>query len=111
MLISHGNPTADSFEGVVVDYATRWLRIALPNSTAGHVRGPGWRLDLFANTVAHERSCLALSRFAAPATGGSGSDHDAIATRAATAGGGDDGGSDLWRVLSGAISAGEFAYR
>lgn len=44
-----------SVEGVVMDYSTRWIRVALPAESAGQVRGSPWRLDQYGNTTAHER--------------------------------------------------------
>jgi hypothetical protein len=35
-----------AYEGVVLDYSGRWLRVALPSSVAGAVQGAGWRVDL-----------------------------------------------------------------
>jgi hypothetical protein len=35
-------------------------------------QGPGWRLDLYANTIAHERAKAALRRYAAAAAESSG---------------------------------------
>jgi hypothetical protein len=76
----------------------------LPNQIAQHVRGPGWRLDLFANTIAHERAKAALSCFAAPALGGGkaegGSSGDPEAGGRKWAGTGAPG-EGLWRALSG----------
>ncbi|KAI8470873.1 MAG: putative DNA helicase [Monoraphidium minutum] len=114
VLISKGEPGEESLEGVVVDYSTRWLRVALPTQVAEHVRGSGWRLDLYANTIAHERAQAALRCFAAPAGGGgSGS------SSKGGGGGGPDAESDgrkwagpgapgegLWRALSGSLTAG-----
>ncbi len=37
--------------------------MALPMQSASAVAGGGWRVDLFANTVAHERSRAAVARF------------------------------------------------
>ncbi|GBF93852.1 hypothetical protein Rsub_06851 [Raphidocelis subcapitata] len=118
VLVSRGDPGEDSLEGIVVDYSTRWLRVALPTQLAQHVRGPGWRLDLFANTIAHERAKAALRCFAAPALGGG------KAEGAGGGGGGGGGGSadpeadgrkwagtgapgeGLWRALSGCRAPG-----
>jgi hypothetical protein len=77
---------------------------------AEHVRGPGWRLDLYANTVAHERARAALATFAAPALGGDGGggggpDADAEGAGRRWAGAGAPG-EGLWRALSGSLTAG-----
>ncbi|KIY93585.1 hypothetical protein MNEG_14377 [Monoraphidium neglectum] len=118
ILISRGDPGGDSLEGVVVDYSTRWLRVALPTQVAEHVRGPGWRLDLYANTIAHERAQAALKCFAAPALGGGGGGGggdsggggavaaDAEADGRKWAGPGQPG-EGLWRALSGCLTAGK----
>ena len=38
VLISSGQPTADSMEGVIMDFSSRWLRVALPSTVAGSVQ-------------------------------------------------------------------------
>lgn len=38
-----------------MDYSSRWIRVAVPSDVATHIEGGAWRLDLYANTVAHER--------------------------------------------------------
>lgn len=68
----------------------RWLRVAVPADLAGAIQGTGWRVDLFANTVAHERCTAALKRFADTASG------------SATA----EPGWQLLQCLSGALPAG-----
>ena len=45
----------DAVEGVVMDYSSQWLRVAVPQAVAGHFQGQPWRLDLYANATAHER--------------------------------------------------------
>jgi hypothetical protein len=104
LLVSQGDPLADSHEAVVVDCSSRWIRLALSPTAAAAVAaaagrswrrgatndnaraGPQqqqqqqqhqqqqlqqrgtWRLDLFANTVSHERCSEGLQRFAAAVT-------------------------------------------
>ena len=48
----------DALEGVVMDYSSQWVRVAVPQSLAGHIQGQPWRLDQYANTTAHERCVL-----------------------------------------------------
>ncbi len=102
LLISRGTPTEDSLEGVVIDYSSRWLRVALPTPAASAIRGAGpnarWRLDLFANTASHERSMAALAVFGAMGGGGGG---EAVEVE------GGEGWPDLWRLLAGAVAPGE----
>lgn len=101
----------DSYEAVVLDFSSRWIRLAMNPTAAAALaaasggwgassssssrggrgsssngRGGGsrsttttsrrwqtiWRLDLFANTVSHERCTEALHRFADAVTQGSG---------------------------------------
>lgn len=45
----------DALEGVVMDYSARWVRLAVPATVAAFVVGGPFRLDLYANTTAHER--------------------------------------------------------
>ena len=45
----------DALEGVVMDYSARWVRLAVPANVAAFVVGGTFRLDLYANTTAHER--------------------------------------------------------
>ena len=45
----------DSVEGVVMDYSTKWIRVAVPQSVAGLLQDGPWRLDQYGNTTAHER--------------------------------------------------------
>ena len=45
----------DALEGVVMDYSSQWVRVAVPQAVAGHLQGQPWRLDQYANTTAHER--------------------------------------------------------
>ena len=109
-------------EGVVVDFSTRWLRVALPTLSAQRVRGGGWRLDLYANTVSHERCQAALRCFAAPVLGGSGGGGKSGGKSSSKGGGGSSSGAAapdgrdwagpgrpgeaLWRALSGCLAAG-----
>jgi hypothetical protein len=92
LLVSQGEPLGDSQEAIVVDFSSRWIRLAMNPVAAATVaaaaggwgRGsngsnagarswrPIWRLDLFANTVSHERCSEALHRFADAVTQGSG---------------------------------------
>ncbi|GFH12577.1 uncharacterized protein HaLaN_08290, partial [Haematococcus lacustris] len=53
-----------AYEAVLLDYSSRWLRVAVPAAVGPILRGPGWRLDLYANTVAYERSLEAVEGFA-----------------------------------------------
>ncbi len=55
VLLSRGNTNSrntspidadTAIEGVVMDYSTRWIRVAVSALNAEGVRGPGWRLDL-----------------------------------------------------------------
>jgi hypothetical protein len=70
----------------------RWIRVALPLQSAAAVAGGGWRVDLFANTVAHERSRAAVARFS---------------ERVAGEGPGDDGASmPLLKLLAGTVPPG-----
>uniref|UniRef100_A0A383VFK2 AAA+ ATPase domain-containing protein n=1 Tax=Tetradesmus obliquus TaxID=3088 RepID=A0A383VFK2_TETOB len=108
LLVSQGDPLEDSHESVVVDFSSRWIRLALNPTAAAAVsaagRGAAWRLDLFANTVSHERCSEALKRFAAGVGGGQAD---------AAAAGGLAGQSvtqqqeALWRVLAGVIPPGQ----
>ncbi|KAK9822466.1 hypothetical protein WJX81_005675 [Elliptochloris bilobata] len=66
VLVSRGQPDESAVEGVVMEAARSWLRVALPEALAGNLRGPGFRLDLFANTTAHERCVAALADFSRP---------------------------------------------
>ena len=45
----------DALEGVVMDYSSKWVRVAVPQSVAGQLREGPWRLDQYANPTAHER--------------------------------------------------------
>ena len=47
-----------SLEGIVVDSSAKWMRVAVSASTAPHIRGGPWRLDLYADTISNERSAL-----------------------------------------------------
>jgi hypothetical protein len=72
--------------------------VALPAQSAAAIAGPGWRLDLFANTVAHERSKAAVGLFSERAASGEA--------------GTDDGASQpLMRLLAGTVPPGEDAGR
>ncbi|KAK9812656.1 hypothetical protein WJX72_001408 [[Myrmecia] bisecta] len=66
VLISKGSPDEDAMEAVVMDYSTRWIRVAVPDLIAPYIQGGPWRLDQFANTVAHERCMEALQTFSQP---------------------------------------------
>jgi hypothetical protein len=50
----------NAVEGVVMDYSTRWIRVAVPAEAAWQVRGGSWRLDQYSNTTAHERRVPSL---------------------------------------------------
>ena len=54
---SHPRTSAgdDALEGVVMDYSSQWVRVAVPQAVAGHLQGQPWRLDQYANATAHER--------------------------------------------------------
>lgn len=96
---------------------TNALYVPLNPQVAERVRGPGWRLDLYANTIAHERARAALKCFTAPALGGGGGG-SGISSSGGAAGGVDaeaDGrrwagpgqpGEGLWRALAGCLTAG-----
>jgi hypothetical protein len=64
--------------------------VALPAQSAAAVAGAGWRLDLFANTVAHERSRAAVGRFSEQVSGEAAPDE----------------GLPLMRLLAGAVPPG-----
>ncbi len=56
----------DAIEAVVVDFSRQWLRIAVPPSAAESLTtfvGP-WRVDLYANTTAHQRCVAAVNTVA-----------------------------------------------
>ena len=38
-----------------MDYSSKWVRVAVPQSVAGQLREGPWRLDQYANPTAHER--------------------------------------------------------
>jgi hypothetical protein len=108
LLVSTGSPLDDSFEGVVVDFSSRWIRLAVSSTAAGEIaaagKGVAWRLDLFANTVTHQRCSSALQEFAAGPVGQQQGQLQAA---------GGLPGADvvqqqevLWRVLTGAIPQG-----
>lgn len=66
--------------------------MALSMQSAAAVAGGGWRVDLFANTVAHERSRAAVARFS---------------ERVAGEGPGDDSASlPLLKLLAGTVPPG-----
>ena len=44
-----------------MDYSSKWIRVAVPQSVAGAVREGPWRLDQYANTTAHERYAAAAA--------------------------------------------------
>jgi hypothetical protein len=112
-LVSQGDPLGDSQEAVVIDFSSRWIRLAMnpvAAATVAAAAGGGWargsssgssgairrswrpifRLDLFANTVSHERCSEALQRFAEAASGQQGS-----------------GAADRQVLLSGALTQGQ----
>ncbi|KAG1672361.1 hypothetical protein FOA52_010979 [Chlamydomonas sp. UWO 241] len=71
LLLTQGDtPGDDSLEALLLDYSTKWLRVALPADKGPSVRGTGWRLDLFANTVSFERARNAVTQAAAAREGG-----------------------------------------
>jgi len=51
LLISQGQPLEDSYEGVVVDFSSRWIRLALASTAAAAVSAAGPRDDLAAGPV------------------------------------------------------------
>ncbi|GIL42418.1 hypothetical protein Vafri_393 [Volvox africanus] len=107
VLVSPNNrPGEASLEGVVLDFSSRWIRVALPVDLAHGVQGSGWRLDLYANTIAHERARGAVKRYCQSAaesgsskSNGSGSDNDD-----SNSGGG--GSLGILRALAGSTPAG-----
>ncbi|KAL3140824.1 hypothetical protein ABBQ32_14194 [Trebouxia sp. C0010 RCD-2024] len=66
VLISRHAPGDDAVEGVVMDFSSQWIRVAVPQAVAGHFQGQPWRLDLYANATAHERCMAAVQRFTDP---------------------------------------------
>jgi hypothetical protein len=53
VLLSQGVPPGMSpidsdsaIEGVVLDYSSRWIRVAVPTTAAEAARGAEWRIDL-----------------------------------------------------------------
>ncbi|KAG2453966.1 hypothetical protein HYH02_001012 [Chlamydomonas schloesseri] len=125
VLVSPNNkPGESSLEGVVLDFSTRWMRVALPADLAAGVQGSGWRLDLYANTIAHERARGAVKRYTqAAAESGSSSekdkdkDRDRSSSSSSSSKGGEGGSSSggggggesvvaLLRALAGSVPAG-----
>ncbi|KAG2495801.1 hypothetical protein HYH03_006043 [Edaphochlamys debaryana] len=114
VLVSPNNkPSEASLEGIVLDFSSRWVRVALPADLAAGVQGTGWRLDLYANTIAHERARGAVKRYCqAAAESGAGSNSasgsDDEGSGGSGGGGGSSGGSavGLLRALAGAVPAG-----
>jgi hypothetical protein len=106
LLVSRGEPLEDSRESVVVDFSSRWIRLALNPTAAAAVaaagRGTAWRLDLFANTVSHERCSEALKRFADGASGQVEAEVGGVVWQQVT-----QQQEVLWRVLAGVIPTGE----
>eukprot|EP00798_Chlamydomonas_sp_ICE-L_P012084 gene12084-15195_t len=90
------SPDDSSVEAVVLDYSTRWIRVALPPEAASTVRGGGWRIDMFANTTSYERSHGAVKRFSTPP----GNDEDGSRNMNT------ESVKDLLRMLTGTIPAG-----
>ncbi|KAK9866541.1 hypothetical protein WJX84_006717 [Apatococcus fuscideae] len=66
VLLSQARPGESSLEGVVMDSGAKWLRVAVSASTAPHIHGAPWRLDLYADTISHERCRQALQAFSQP---------------------------------------------
>lgn len=123
LLVSQGDPLGDSQEAIVVDFSSRWIRLAMNpvaaaavaaasggwgrGSSAGARRWrPIWRLDLFANTVSHERCSEALHRFADAVTQQEGSDRQVLLSGQLTQGQLQQQEA-LCRVLAGALPAGK----
>jgi hypothetical protein len=106
LLVSRGDPLKDSHESVVVDFSSRWIRLALNPTAAAAVaaagRGAAWRLDLFANTVSHERCSEALKRFADGASGQVDVGVSGVVGQQMM-----QQQEALWRVLAGVIPTGE----
>lgn len=53
----------------MVDFSSRWLRVAVAGSSAGPLRdrvGP-WRVDQYMSTTSHERCVAAVGTFATQA--------------------------------------------
>lgn len=60
--VCHGGCAGDdALEGVVMDYSSQWMRVAVPQAVAGHIQGQPWRLYQYANTTAHERYTTLIS--------------------------------------------------
>lgn len=108
MLLSRGDPLADAVTALLLDGSSRTLRLALPPAAAAAVAAAGpaarWRVDLFANTVTHERCTAALERFANSAAGAV----DAAAASASSAGGAAQRAA-LLRLLAGLLGPGAAA--
>ncbi|KAG0567437.1 hypothetical protein KC19_7G135000 [Ceratodon purpureus] len=70
VVISRKNPLDDEdtvIEGVVMERARRFLRVAIPSYQAKGLNvSLKWRLDLSANRVSYERCMLAINCFASP---------------------------------------------
>lgn len=56
----------DAIEAVMVDFSSQWLRVAVPASAAAALatRSAPWRVDLYANTTAHQRCAAAINTIA-----------------------------------------------
>ena len=63
VLISTGRPAEDATNGVVAEVGASWIRVVVSKFDAGAILGPGFRLDLAANTVAYDRVTLAIKAF------------------------------------------------
>ncbi|GMH33318.1 hypothetical protein BSKO_01152 [Bryopsis sp. KO-2023] len=61
--LSKRKPGESSLEALVVDYSSRWIRVALPAVMGVDVPGDGWRLDLCAKTITYRRCMEALTEF------------------------------------------------
>lgn len=65
-MLQRSNPGDDAIEAVVVDFSGQWLRVAVPVSAATALtsRAAPWRIDLYANTTAHQRCAAAVNAMA-----------------------------------------------
>ncbi|GAX73483.1 hypothetical protein CEUSTIGMA_g935.t1 [Chlamydomonas eustigma] len=53
----------NSIEALVLDFSSRWIRVAVPSDRGKDIRGAGWRVDLYANSISYERARQAVERF------------------------------------------------
>lgn len=50
--------SAGNVEGAVMDFSSRWIRVAVPETAAVELAKGPWRMDLYINTTAHDRKVL-----------------------------------------------------